>query len=108
LCIETFKELRTRQAEAVYEEHADQSLTKQIVTCGMDTAYPIRNTYEAALLTGLVIGVKTIFFFWAARALPTPFPTAAPTLIIAKINKRIRCRFYQISCLSGGGRTASS
>jgi hypothetical protein len=44
LCIETSKELRTRQAEAVYEEHADQSLTKQLVTCSMDTAYPpIRN-----------------------------------------------------------------
>jgi hypothetical protein len=28
LCIETSKELRTRLAEAVYEEHADQSLTK--------------------------------------------------------------------------------
>jgi hypothetical protein len=45
LCIETSKELRIRLAEAVYEEHADQSLTKQIVTCSMDTAYPpIRNT----------------------------------------------------------------
>jgi hypothetical protein len=44
LCIETSKELRTRLAEAVYEEHADQSLTKQLVTCSMDTAYPpIRN-----------------------------------------------------------------
>jgi hypothetical protein len=44
LCIETSKELRTRLAEVVYEEHADQSLTKQLVTCSMDTAYPpIRN-----------------------------------------------------------------
>jgi hypothetical protein len=44
LCIETSKELRTRQAEAVYEERADQSLTKQLVTCNMDTEYPpIRN-----------------------------------------------------------------
>jgi hypothetical protein len=40
LCIETSKELRTRLAEAVYEEYADQSLTKQLVTCNMDTAYP--------------------------------------------------------------------
>jgi hypothetical protein len=44
LCIETSKELRTRLAEVVYEEHADQSLNKQLVTCSMDTAYPpIRN-----------------------------------------------------------------
>ena len=45
LCIETSKELRTRLAEVVYVEYADQSLTKQLVTCSMDTAYPpIRNT----------------------------------------------------------------
>jgi hypothetical protein len=44
LCIETSKKLRTRLAEVVYEEHADQSLTKQLITCSMDTAYPpIRN-----------------------------------------------------------------
>jgi hypothetical protein len=44
LCIETSKELRTRLAEVVYVEYADQSLTKQLVTCSMDTAYPpIRN-----------------------------------------------------------------
>jgi hypothetical protein len=53
LCIETSKELRTRLAEAVYEEHADQSLTKQLVTCNMDTAYPpIRNkiVYEIVII----------------------------------------------------------
>jgi hypothetical protein len=51
LCIETSKELRTRLAEAVYEEHADQSLTKQLVTCNMDTAYPpIRNRYYFAFV----------------------------------------------------------
>jgi hypothetical protein len=45
LCIETSKELKTRLAEVVYKEHADQSLTKQLVTCSMDIAYPpIRNT----------------------------------------------------------------
>jgi hypothetical protein len=44
LCIETSQELRTRLAEVVYVEYADQSLTKQLVTCSMDTAYPpIRN-----------------------------------------------------------------
>jgi hypothetical protein len=44
LCIETSKELRTRLAEVVYVEYADQSLTKQPVTCSMDIAYPpIRN-----------------------------------------------------------------
>jgi hypothetical protein len=48
LCIETSKELRTRLAEVVYEEHADQSLTKQPVTCSMDTAYPpIRNNKQS-------------------------------------------------------------
>jgi hypothetical protein len=47
LCIETSKELRTRLAEVVYVEYADQSLTKQLVTCSMDTAYPpIRNRLQ--------------------------------------------------------------
>jgi hypothetical protein len=47
LCIETSKELRTRLAEVAYVEYADQSLTKQLVTCSMDTAYPpIRNNFE--------------------------------------------------------------
>jgi hypothetical protein len=51
LCIETSKELRTRLAEVVYEEHADQSLTKQLVTCSMDTAYPpIRNRNKLFIL----------------------------------------------------------
>jgi hypothetical protein len=51
LCIETSKELRTRLAEVVYEEHADQSLTKQLVTCSMDTAYPpIRNTKQIRIV----------------------------------------------------------
>jgi hypothetical protein len=46
LCIETSKELRTRLAEVAYVEYADQSLTKQLVTCSMDTAYPpIRNIF---------------------------------------------------------------
>jgi hypothetical protein len=47
LCIETSKELRTRLAEVAYVEYADQSLTKQLVTCSMDTAYPpIRNNLQ--------------------------------------------------------------
>jgi hypothetical protein len=51
LCIETSKELRTRLAEVVYVEYADQSLTKQLVTCSMDTAYPpIRNNMKSLLL----------------------------------------------------------
>jgi hypothetical protein len=44
LCIETSKKLRNKQAEAVYEEHADQSLTKHLITCSINTIYPpIRN-----------------------------------------------------------------
>jgi hypothetical protein len=45
LCIKTSKELRIRLAGVAYVEYADQSLTKQLVTCSIDTAYPpIRNT----------------------------------------------------------------
>jgi hypothetical protein len=51
LCIETSKELRTRLAEVVYVEYADQSLTKQLVTCSMNTAYPpIRNNLCIAVV----------------------------------------------------------
>jgi hypothetical protein len=55
LCIETSKELRTRLAEVVYVEYADQSLTKQLVTCSMDTAYPpIRNINRIVLEVGVL------------------------------------------------------
>jgi hypothetical protein len=62
LCIETSQELRTRLAEVVYEEHADQSLTKQLVTCSMDTAYPpIRNTFKPCFSSWLGHGHQVYF-----------------------------------------------
>jgi hypothetical protein len=72
------------------------------ISSAKNSLEPRRKPYEAeaAPLTGLAVGVKTLFFFfWAARAPPTPPPIAAPTMRIAKMNRRIKCRFHQLSCL---------
>jgi hypothetical protein len=64
LCIETSKELRTRLAEVVYVEYADQSLTKQLVTCSMDTAYPpIRNNFYKHAREDYLIFSPTFYVF---------------------------------------------
>jgi hypothetical protein len=68
LCIETSKELRTRLAEVAYIEYADQSLTKQLVTCSMDTAYPpIRNKKKyfcenKSIIFSVTSNIYTFFF----------------------------------------------
>jgi hypothetical protein len=96
LCIETSKELRTRLvAEAVYEEQADQSLTKQLVTCIMDTAYPpIRNMGK----WGTVKGRRTFVSRKARKILPC---------LHGQIRHIIPKSLLNISCVHHGRTNAS-